>query len=203
MIDPDSGENMGLFSKRLSPEQEVELRRVAETLSELHEACKDAMDGFTIDTIDLYHICFRVRAQGRELQQIEYLEVIERPKEEGVWETQFRSKPGVSFDVLALIEKARAATESYIDFLKGAQSQVASFKARKWYPKKYRKALESWELYFHWLRLDTCLDWVTKALLPPRPLANEYQTPKLNMLVSGLEDVYRGHRDLLPKPMKL
>lgn len=194
---------MGLFGKKLSPEQKTELRHFADTLNEIGEACKVSMDDFKVDTIDLYHICFAVRAHSRELQEVEYLHVLERPNEDGIWETEVLREPGVSFDVPALIDKARNALEAYTAFLKEAQSEVASLRCAEWYPRKYRKTLDSWTFYFQWLLMGTCSGWVAEALQPPRPLANEHGSPKLNMLVGGLGYMYRGHRDLSPKPLKL
>jgi len=194
---------MGLFGKKLSPEQKDELQHFVNTLNATREACKVSMDDFKVNTLDFYHICFRVRAQGRELQETECLNVIERPNEDGVWEAECLKNLGMSFEVSVLIDKARDAVEWYTDFLKEAQSEVASIKYAVWYPKKFRKALDSWTFYFQWLLMDICLGWVAKALQPPRPLTNEYKNPKLKMFVDGLGRIYQGHRDLFPKPLKL
>jgi len=157
---------MGLFSKKLTSIQQAELREFANSLNAMRGLCIRAIDDFHLGTLDLYHICFRVRTQDRELQEVEDLEVVERPTPSGVWETEFR-KPGVPTNVATLIEEARRAVESYTDFLIDAQAKVSALKPADWYPKRYRKAFDSWTFYFSYLLSEICLKFVADALQIP------------------------------------
>jgi hypothetical protein len=75
---------MGWFGKKLSATQEAELREFADKLNAVHEACKRAVDDFKLNTLDLYHICFHALTEDRELQTVEYLEVVEGLIEDGI-----------------------------------------------------------------------------------------------------------------------
>jgi len=193
---------MGWFGKKPSPEQQTELREFADSLNAVHEACKRATDDFKLNTNALYHICFRARAEDRELQELEYLEVVDRLTKEGTWETSFE-RPGLPTEVAPLVNKAQRAVGTYRDFLANMQARLLSLRADDWYPKKYRKALESWTCYVRY-PLDF-LHWAADALQPPEPLKHDPQhgNDKLNMFVSGITLACEGHRDLFPKPLKL
>jgi hypothetical protein len=189
---------MQLFGRKLTLEQKMELQGFATSLNALREQCKEAMDDLQVHTFDLYHICYRAHAENRSLRPSEYLQTIERLSGEGVWQTT-SEKPGVLTDVESLIAEATTAVGEYDNFLAVTQVKLRLRAPSSWYPRRYRKAFDSWALYFDYMR--KFFTWVVDALKPPVPLRYDpmHGRDQLNMFIQGLGFVFSGHRDILPK----
>jgi hypothetical protein len=149
---------MGLFKAKLIRSQQEEVLKFAGRFYSICSPCLKAFTEFQSGTSQLYHICIEALQQDTEPE-------------------------GVS----TLIEATRAACEQYAQFLASTHNKYTTLKPpAKWYPKKIRKAYDSWgvclsgEMKF--------LQGVIGALQPPKPLAHEPRigNDKLNMFVGGL-----------------
>lgn len=150
---------MGLFKKKLTPEQQEEVLKFAYRFHSVCSPCREAFAEFQSRTSTLYHIC---------------REALDRETE----------PEGVS----TLVGAAQVACENYMQFLARSHEKYLNLKpSPKWYPKELRKVYDSWGVCLSgevgYLQLPI------QALQLPNPLAHEPRTrnDKLNLFVSGLD----------------
>lgn len=187
---------MGLFSKKLTPTQETELQEFATTLRAVREQCEQSWIDTRSHCNALVAIGSYAQEQDRGLQAVEHLvDIVVTGYRRYRYIVQEKT-----VDTEGLIEEAQDAIQRYKGFLIEMQAKVSFFKPANWYPKKHRKAHDSWDLYFD-LRLKI-LEATTDALQPPEPLKRDpiHGNNKLNAFISTLNEIARFSQEMfLPK----
>lgn len=155
---------MGLFAKKLTFEQEAQLKKYADELSSICSPCTQALTEFWTSVKELYTYCYTAGTSGKvEPVGVEHL-----------------------------IQPAKKSSENYMDILATAQSKFSEIQPEKWFPKKYRKENESWKLFFDGSL--GFLPMVIESLGPPDPLKNQARyggKEKLHMFLEGMALVAR------------
>jgi hypothetical protein len=93
-----------------------------------------------------------------------------------------------------LITKNSIALKTFFGILKDLHAQTSSINPSKWYPKKHKKALNSWDLYFN--SLMQSIDTALGVLQSPEPLKHDPQNgkDKLNLYVYALNSIAQSDR---------
>ena len=182
---------MGPFSKKLTPSQEAELQEFARTLREVHQGWEQALLTMHSETKALYYICCQALEENRELKAREYLLDVAGDSRHVHYEPRMQEE---TVDTSTLIEKAKGAIQMYAAFLADMQAKVLSLKPANWYPKKYRKAYDSWDAYFKLMMSH--LEAAAGALRPPEPLKHDPRRgSKLNIFARALNSIAMFSRE--------
>jgi len=161
----------GLFRRKYTRTQQEEVLKFAHRFYSACSPYREASAKFLPCTSQLRKVCLDAKLQDTEPE-------------------------GVN----ALIEETRVACEEYAQFLARTHDKYANLKApAKWYPKKLRKAYQSWGVCLS--GEITYLQWVVGALQPPKPLARELGHDKLNIFVQGLNLVAFYENKLRDEPL--
>lgn len=190
---------MGLFSKKLTSTQEAELQEMARTLHTVREQYERALIDMHSEIKDLYSICRQALKEGRELGESEYLlDAVGDYRHPD----HLRRIPEERVDANTLIENAKEAIRIFIDSLTDLRAKILSIKPADWYPKKYRKAHDSWDSYFKSILQFT--GTAADMLKSPEPLKNdpEHGNSKLNVFAYSLNTIAMLSQELfLPKDL--
>lgn len=163
---------MGLFRKKLTLAQQAELQEFTNTLQALREPCTKAMNDFMANTVYLGYICRS---------------------------TLYQTGPIPQLDTAPLVKTALVAADSYRNLLTSARADVSSLIVANWYPKKYRKAWDSWVFDLDYLL--HCLGRVLEALEQPEPLKYdpEHGVNKLAEFVTAYSWIYDEAHQYCPE----
>lgn len=190
---------MGLFSKKLTPQQELEIQEFSNTLYKVRQECEEALYNMVSETKDLYHICRQALREDRDLKSNEYLlDVVGNYR----YPNYVPKVPEETIDISTLIEKAKESIQVYGDFLAHTQTKALSLRPANWYPKKYKKVYDSWASYFNLRRQH--LEMATHALQPPDPLKHDprHGNDKLNEFVYALNTIAMFSQEIyMPKDL--
>lgn len=110
---------MGIFSKKLTLEQEEELREFSDRLHSICIPCVQAWRQFMQDMYELMLIC--------------------QPA---------RMKESDPLGIKRLIKPALESAIKYRDLLADAQSRFTALEIRNWFPKKLKGEIETWDSFF-------------------------------------------------------
>ena len=189
------GFRMGLFSKKLTSAQEVELQDFARTLQEVRQHWEQALINIQSGTRDLYYICRQALEENRELKTSEYLLDVASDYRHVHFVPR---RQGEKVDTSTLIERAKEAIQRYTDFLRDMKVKVLFNKPADWYPKRYRKEYRLWDSYFKGIL--PYLDAATGALRPPEPLKHDPKHgSKLDAFAWALNSVVMFyHESIIP-----
>lgn len=182
---------MGFFSKKLTSGQEKELAEFSKTLASIQHEYDAATRALVTNTEDLYGICRLALQENRDLSAKEYLTEFAGDYRHPRWSVSVSAneKPLEPIDTASLIGVAGDAIQKYNEDMTRLQGQISSIQIASWYPKKYKKAYDSWAL-----QLKGTLQSLGKAirgLKQPEPLKHdpEHSNDKLNLFVAGLNDI--------------
>jgi hypothetical protein len=134
---------MRLFKRKLTTDQQKEILKFANNFYSICSPCREAYDELHSCTAELYYICKEALQQDIEPEGVD-----------------------------TLIENAQEACEKYAMFLANTYDRYLNVSSpAKWYPKKLRKAYDSWGVCLH--GQIAYLNAAKNALQPPKPLAHE------------------------------
>jgi hypothetical protein len=158
-----------LTRKRTAAQQE-ELQEFASMLETVRRQNEQSVTTLHPDVWELYDICNQALTQHRDLE----------------------------VDTIALIVRATERIRSSRDLLADAQLKLSSTKPSDWYPRRYRKAYDSWATYLRvaLVSIKTAQD----ALESPEPLKLDPLKGiyTLSDLVDGLAKLASVSRSHLP-----
>ena len=177
---------MGLFSKKLTSTQEVELQELAKTFYTARQEYEKVLAEVYSKTKDLYYICRNVLQEDRELKAREYLVDLAGDYRHPQYVYRIPEKTA---DIKKLIAKATDAIRACLEFLTDTQKRMKHIKIASWYPKKYKKAYDLWNEYLGLVIHH--FDILTRVLQPPDVLKHDpgHGNDKLNIFVQYLNEI--------------
>lgn len=190
---------MGLFSKKLTSEQQRELEGFSKTLASIQHEYEEAMRPLLTNTKDLYGICRLALQENRDLRAKEYLTEMAGDYRHPSWLVSVTAdeRPLEPIDTASLIGIAGETIQKYNEDMTQLQRQISSIEIADWYPKKYKEACDTWALH-----LKAILKYLEIMLIPslkqPESLKHdpEHSNDKLNLFVGGLDYIAGFHNRL-------
>jgi hypothetical protein len=148
---------MGLFFKKLSTEQIKFLENYNDKLGTICKPCVKAYVEAMVAMEELMSICYPSRMNESNPKGVKHL-----------------------------IKPALNSITKYRNILIDANEKYINLLMEDWFPKKYKKQRESWNIFFE-LQIR-CAPMVIEALSDPDPLKmwSSDKKSKLNMFVSGM-----------------
>jgi len=190
---------MGLFSKKLTSEQERELEGFSKTLASIQHEYEEATRTLFTNAKDLYGICRLALQENRDLRAKEYLTEMAGDYRHPSWSVSVSAdeRPLDPIDTASLIGIAGETIQKYNEDMTQLQRQISSMEIADWYPKKYKKACDTWDLHLKAI-LQYLEIMVIRGLKQPESLKHdpEHGNDKLNGFVAGLDYIARFHKML-------
>ena len=189
---------MGLFSKKYSSAQEVELQEFAALLNGIRHLNSVALLKLHAGTHELYSICRVALSEDRSLNDREYAIDFTGDMRHPRWERRY---PEELKSTRVLADQARQAVQSYIQFLESTHQKLLSNNAKDWYPKDYKKAHKFW-CNNHYQGTVATLKILGQAMDEPDTLKHDpaHGKDNLNVFVQFLNQVAMLSQDVfLPK----
>ena len=148
---------MGLFSRKLSPEQERIIQKYSDKLGSICTSCVQIYAEAMVAVQELMLICFPARMSESDPTGVDNL-----------------------------IKPAFESITKYSDLLGDAKERYASLTIEDWFPKSYKKERESWDLFFN-LQIKCIPMVIEALSPPdPLKMRSSDGKTKLNMFISGM-----------------